>query len=387
MLPKNLFLDLSKNYDSVNYKVKKLPAHIVFLAIFETLIRGLSFSLRSFSETFNSAKFQKGVLEPNNYLTIDHTSLHHRLNKIDSGYFRDIFEAVKKKFARHLIGRNKKYQPLIFDSTIVTLSDRLLKAGLNIPDQGRKNQIKFTIGYNGIIPIVSKCYTNKKYHSENNALAETILGTKISKNQIILVDRGLQRRSTYDQITEQGNFFIGGFQLNYLVDVVGEITQNLEGNITKELQGYLYGAGKIRKTKYPYRIVHAIHAPELKQVLDSETQAKEIVFVTNIPAEVMSAEEIAETYRRRWDIEVFFRFLKQNLHFSHLVNRTENGIKSIMYIIMTYAIILLAYKKLNSLTGYRHVKAAFMMDFLEERARLRTLAGREMGSVFSLQFW
>lgn len=384
MLPKNLFLDLSKKY-GVDYKVKKLHAHVVFLAIFETLIGGLSFSLRSFAGTFNRAKFQKRILG-NNYLTIDHTSFHHRLNKIDFGYFRDIFEAVKKIFARHLIDRNKKYQPLVFDSTIVTFSDTLLKAGIGITSQGNKNQIKFTVGYNGI-PKVSKCYTEKKYNSENNALRETILGTEISKDEIILFDRGLQRRSTYDEITEEGNLFISRLQSNYLIDVVGETTQNPECNITKELQGYLYASGKSRKTKHLYRIVHAIHAPKTKQELYPETQAEEIVFVTNIPAEAMSAGEIAATYRKRWDIEVFFRFLKQNLHFSHLVNRTENGIKSIMYIIMTYAIILLAYKKLNNLTGYRHVKAAFMMDFLEESARLLTIANREMGSMFRLQFW
>ena len=200
-----------------------------------------------------------------------------------------------------------------------------------------------------------------------------------------MFDRGLQRRSTYDQITEKGNFFIGRLQSNYLVDVIREITQNPEKNITKELQGYLYGSGKSGKTKHLYRIVHATHAPQKKgNKKESAKQAEEMVFVTNIPTEVMSAEEIAATYRKRWDIEVFFRFLKQNLHFSHLVNRTENGIKSIMYIIMAYAIILLVYKKLNSLTGYRHVKAAFMMDFLEESA---TLEDPKVGRMFRLQFW
>lgn len=102
MLPKNVFLDLSKKY-SGDYKVKKLPVYIVFLTIFETLIAGLSFSLRSFALSFNRAKFQKRILKNDNYLTIDHTSFHHRLNKINFGYFRAIFETVKKTFSHYLV--------------------------------------------------------------------------------------------------------------------------------------------------------------------------------------------------------------------------------------------------------------------------------------------
>jgi IS4 transposase len=40
-----------------------------------------------------------------------------------------------------------------------------------------------------------------------------------------------------------------------------------------------------------------------------------------------SAKEIAQAYRRRWDIEVFFRFLKQELNVSHLVSLNTNAIQ------------------------------------------------------------
>mgnify|MGYP000198951307 FL=1 len=44
-----------------------------------------------------------------------------------------------------------------------------------------------------------------------------------------------------------------------------------------------------------------------------------------------SATEIAELYKRRWEIEVFFKFIKQHLDFSHLLSRNENGMKVEMY--------------------------------------------------------
>ncbi len=82
-----------------------------------------------------------------------------------------------------------------------------------------------------------------------------------------------------------------------------------------------------------------------------------VIFITNI--DHISAVEITEIYKRRWDIEVFFKFIKQLLNFSHLVSRNENGIKVILYVTMIAAILLLEYKKLNKLPGYKIARQKF----------------------------
>ena len=46
-----------------------------------------------------------------------------------------------------------------------------------------------------------------------------------------------------------------------------------------------------------------------------------------------------------------FKFIKQHLNFSHLLNRTENGIKVVMYVTMTAAILLAHYKKQKRIKG------------------------------------
>jgi IS4 transposase len=48
-----------------------------------------------------------------------------------------------------------------------------------------------------------------------------------------------------------------------------------------------------------------------------EGKKEDILLITNILN--MRAEIIAEMYRRRWDMEVFFRFLRQELNFSHFL--------------------------------------------------------------------
>lgn len=73
-------------------------------------------------------------------------------------------------------------------------------------------------------------------------------------------------------------------------------------------------------------------------------------FLTNLFE--IDVEEVLQYYKKRWDIEVFFRFLKQELNFSHITSTTPNGIAVMMYMTMITAMIVLIYKKLNNV-GYK----------------------------------
>jgi transposase len=76
----------------------------------------------------------------------------------------------------------------------------------------------------------------------------------------------------------------------------------------------------------------------------------EIRLITNMLAK--TAHEVAQMYRRRWDIEVFFRFLKQELNFSHLLSLNENGIQVVLYMTLIAAMLVMIYKKENEI-GYK----------------------------------
>ena len=77
---------------------------------------------------------------------------------------------------------------------------------------------------------------------------------------------------------------------------------------------------------------------------------EDILLITNIVN--LPANTIAEMYKQRWDIEVFFRFLKQELNFSHFLSLNENGIQVIMYMTMITAMLIMIYKKENAI-GYK----------------------------------
>lgn len=75
---------------------------------------------------------------------------------------------------------------------------------------------------------------------------------------------------------------------------------------------------------------------------------KEFWFLTNDFE--LSAKDMAEYYRKRLEIEVFFRFLKQELRLDHLVSINKNGIEVMIYMTLITAMLLLIYKKANNIT-------------------------------------
>ena len=89
-----------------------------------------------------------------------------------------------------------------------------------------------------------------------------------------------------------------------------------------------------------------------------------LYFLSNIKE--LEAYEIAHIYKQRWQIEVFFRFIKQQLNFSHLLSRDENGIQVVLYMTMIAAILLMVFKNANNYKGYKipKIKLANQLEAL-----------------------
>lgn len=76
----------------------------------------------------------------------------------------------------------------------------------------------------------------------------------------------------------------------------------------------------------------------------------------------MPAMQVTELYRRRWDIEVFFKFIKQNLGYKHFLSHTMNGMKVYIYMIIITALLFLVYKIRNNLHGFKIALLQFTLD-------------------------
>ena len=61
----------------------------------------------------------------------------------------------------------------------------------------------------------------------------------------------------------------------------------------------------------------------------------------------LSEEDIIEAYRLRWEIEVFFKLLKQNLSFAHFVSVNRLGLETVMYCVLSMSLLLLLYSRVK----------------------------------------
>ena len=69
-----------------------------------------------------------------------------------------------------------------------------------------------------------------------------------------------------------------------------------------------------------------------------EDENKVIEIITNQLE--WEASTIAELYKKRWDIELFFKALKQNLQVKTFVGTSENAVKSQIYVaLITYLLL------------------------------------------------
>jgi IS4 transposase len=78
------------------------------------------------------------------------------------------------------------------------------------------------------------------------------------------------------------------------------------------------------------------------------------------------AQEIADLYRRRWEIELFFRFIKQTLKIRHFLGRSENAVRiQVAVALIAYLLIRLAREAVKTISGElafsRLVKTNLMM--------------------------
>jgi hypothetical protein len=80
-----------------------------------------------------------------------------------------------------------------------------------------------------------------------------------------------------------------------------------------------------------------------------------------------SAEAIADIYKQRWDIELFFRWVKQTLKIDHFVGRSENAVRThIAVALIVYLLLRLAHAAqtaIESLLIFTRLVSANLMDF------------------------
>ena len=337
----------------VDYKVHKLHGKTMFKLILYSLLTTKKASLRVMESVFHSYGFKQFSAVGQEQTRF--TSIRDRLNTINADYFEQLFSSCYDLFSSHV--ENKDKHILRYDSTMVALSAKLLKIGMKVGSKTEKKQIKFSIGFDGLLPVSAKVFTAQKHLSEDLTLPELILQASQNKDDIAVFDRGVTARKTFVNLDQIHRRFVTRLRPDAKYDVVQQNTFSLQSESSVSIHSdewvHLYHSGQ-KSIKHPFRLIRA----------SIKATDEPIVFLTNI--EELSAEDVALIYRKRWDIEVFFKFIKQELNFEHIMSKGENALKVMLYMTLITAQLIITYKKLNKLKGYKIPKLKFALDLEEE---------------------
>lgn len=152
------------------------------------------------------------------------------------------------------------------------------------------------------------------------------------KGTIIIEDKGYWDFSIIKSRIKADNDFVARIKENTVYEVVQELElpDDKDQHILIDEIIHLTGqkAKKLKIDSVKFRRVVAYHE-------DKNTTIE--IISNNLDR---SASTIAELYRRRWDIETFFKLLKQNLNIKTFVGTSENAVKSQIFVALTAFLLL-----------------------------------------------
>uniref|UniRef100_UPI003217E365 IS4 family transposase n=1 Tax=uncultured Draconibacterium sp. TaxID=1573823 RepID=UPI003217E365 len=329
----------------VNYYVKVLDGKSIFCLILYALVECQRNSLRTMEDIFNSPQF-KFLFNLDSSQTVRHSSISERLSVINIEFFQQAYDLTYKYFSSYYNRIQRENARLIqVDSSMVAEAANKLIDGMNIGrKKDGKKQIKYTVAFDGDLPCMTKIFTNRQCLSEDITIPQVVFDyAQKEKSAIFTFDRGVGKRETFRRLSQQGTSFVTRINPGAKYKLVRELE-----NGNNRLVGSLELIKELEVQLPKNRKEHWVFSEETFRLTITQhpEDGTEYWFLTNLFE--IDVEEVLQYYKKRWDIEVFFRFLKQELNFSHITSTNPNGIAVMMYMTMITAMMVLIYKKLNN---------------------------------------
>lgn len=382
MLPNQLFEELAKE-TNVDYSVSKLHGKTLFCLMMQSLINHGKPSQRILESLYNDSSFEPFKAPAAKGSQTRHSSISERLRNINYIFYERLMEEAFQRYSALL--KKEKYNGFtleIFDSTMIAISSNLISMGMKVGRKSskkvdRNNFLKFTFQLTNGLPKSFKLYSDQKYIAEEAALGSTVIEAMNSSNDIMLFDRGIQSRKTYEKLTQDGRLFISRMNPYYMYNILRK-RKTIKGTKSNSLilNEDLIVQLRARDHKWVETPVRLIKST-------SKESGEPIFFVTNIMDE-LNARQITDIYRERWQIEIFFKFLKQELNINHLIGRSENAIRTVLHNTVTVAILILAFKKLNNISSFKIAKFKFKLELDFELVKeIVSITGGDIARLYS----
>jgi len=167
---------------------------------------------------------------------------------------------------------------------------------------------------------------------------------------VVAMDRAYVDYEMFDRWTNKGVWFVTRAKDNMNYRVVKNRSLPSRGNVLKDQEIVLTGYYAAQKCSSSLRRI----------VVWDEENEREIVLLTNHMD--FAASTISSIYKERWQIELFFKAIKQNLKIKTFVGTSENAVKIQIWTALI-SILLLKILQMRSKIGWSLSNLSAMLRF------------------------
>jgi Domain of unknown function (DUF4372)/Transposase DDE domain len=249
--------------------------------------------------------------------------------------FEKVFYGLFETVAAKAVGK-KKFR---FKNKLVSVDSTVIDLCLSMYDWAKFRRTKgavklhLVLDHDGYLPCFGIITDGKV------ADVKAAHQMHFAPDTIVVDDRGYNDFRLFAKWTDASVYFVTRMKDNTLFEVVEEHEVPKHRNILKDQSIRLTGTGAQQKCPHLLRRIEAVR----------EDTGGILVFLTNHHG--LGATTIAAIYKDRWQIELFFKALKQNLKVKTFVGTSANAVKTQIWTALI-SMLLLRYLQLCSRFGW-----------------------------------
>jgi putative transposase len=265
--------------------------------------------------------------------TVTRSSLARVNEQLDYRFYESLFSVLYQRCVNHAPRHGFRFKGKLFslDGSLIDLSMKLFPQA----DYNRKKAaFKLHVGldHDGLIPAFATITDARASEMEQAGQWH------FPRGSVLVFDKGFNSYAWHNTLTQKGLIWVTRIRGNALYRVIERRNVKSGTAITSDQIIEYTGTRARRESLPPVRRIG---------YRDPETN-KHYVFITNQLK--WSAQTIADIYKQRWQVELFFKWIKQNLKIKSFLGLSDNAVMTqIMIALCNY--LLLSFLKFSSKIG------------------------------------
>lgn len=341
-LPMDEIDKIANNYKADGH-AQVLKTRILVTSVLYSMITCRRLSQRGIEDSLSSPEY-KDFAKLDTELNVSHQAICKRLKHIpvelSEAIFRKACDNMKPLSDNDFSG----YNLVRIDATTVSEVAAKLCEGIVTgnkpvdPGKERRKSLKYTLATTQWEPLMAEILSQQKFLSDDCALMEVIrpmVGEDPEHHNLYVIDRGLTGKNNINEFGKDSIHFV----LRLHKDRKHTVLKDFQVVAPKDKDEVeVISDQKVTlatNPKYEFRLVK--YKPQPKD--PSASREYETIWVLTDDFN-LSAQEIALAYKKRWDIEILIKYLKQNLFLSHFTSVSTNGLAFMLYMTMLSALLV-----------------------------------------------